>query len=964
MDYFLQAIARTLYNNYGNTLNRHCMVFPNKRAGLYFIKYLSDQISKPVWSPGILTINELFRSFSHLNIAETESLLIELYKIYRATTASPESFDEFYFWGSIILNDFDDIDKYLVNPALLFSNIKDVKNIDAQFGGLTEEQIEIIRKFWISFNPDIKTKEKDEFLKIWSVLNIIYSEFKAALKAMGLAYEGMIFREVADEITSRKSVVLKWDIFHFIGFNALNRCEQILMKHLKDEGRAYFYWDYDDCYVYSGRFPSAGLFIKENIKKFGNDMPGEWQYNTFLSSDRNITRKVINTSSDIAQVKMLPNILDTFNNFNYDDAHHTAIILADENLLPAILTSIPESFGDVNITMGYPLKFSGIYSFAGLLLNLHRKRRIQNDEIYFHYSDVLKIIRSDLVLSLAEDELKEMADKIISQNLLWISASFLGKSVITRLIFKQINTPAEFNDYLKEILLLFVASPGNGPNDQKHQGFHSKVKNELIYRILLTLNKLKTILAGQNIDLSLDTYLKIVDTNLKSLSVPFTGEPLKGIQIMGLLETRALDFRNLVILSVNEGILPSPVTGSSFIPFNLRTSFGMPDINHQESIYAYHFYRLLHRAENVVFLYNSNSEGLRAGEMSRYLLQLKYDQALVPQFLFHDFQIRNPYTINRFVERSAELNNKLLSFYDADSGTALLTPTAINTWLNCSMKFYYRYLCNLREKDELVPEIDHALMGDMLHEIMHTIYKDFKGMQVSFEEIERIRENWTTLRSLIDNVVSEKFTRITDEITAGNELIAKEILYEYVNRLLILDRSVTPFVIIELEKYSDFIMLNNSTGKAVRLRTGGKIDRIDKVSSAIRIVDYKTGKVSENISSVSALFEEDREKYDDAWLQILVYCEAYLSSNPGIKLRPSVYRIRESVREGLKDKLIIKEGRGPELIIEDYGTIRNEFKEFLSTTINKMLFSQEPFKMTKKVNKCNYCPYSGLCMRQ
>ena len=964
MDYFLQVIAGSLYNKYGNTLNRHCMVFPNRRAGLYFMKYLSDQISKPIWAPGIKTINELFCSISYLNIAETESLLIDLYKIYRRTTASPESFDEFYYWGSVILNDFDDIDKYLVNPALLFSNIKDVKDIEMQFGGLTEEQIEIIRKFWVSFNPDKKTNEKDEFLKIWSVLNIIYSEFKAALKAKGLAYEGMIFREVADEITSGKAIVLKWDIFHFIGFNALNRCEQILMKHLKDEGKACFYWDYDDSYISSGKFSSAGLFIRENIKKFGNDMPEKWQYKTLLSSGKNVvSRKVINTSSDVAQVKMLPNILASFHNLNNDDSHHTAIILADENLLPAVLTSIPESLGDVNITMGYPLKFSGVYSFAGLLLNLHKKRRIQNDEIYFHYTDVLKIIRSDFVVSLAVNEMKEILDRIISQNLLWISASFLGKSELTRLIFKRINTPVELNTYLKEILLLFVSTAGNGSNDQKSYGINKKVRNELIYRIILALNKLNTILEGHDIDFTLETYLKIVDTNLRSVTVPFTGEPLKGIQIMGLLETRALDFRNLVIVSVNEGILPSPVTGSSFIPFNLRTSFGMPDINHQESIYAYHFYRLLHRAENVVFLYNSNSEGLRAGEMSRFLLQLKYNEDLAPQFFFHDFQIRTPHSVKRLFERNAELNSKLSATYNADSGSALLSPTAINTWLNCSMKFYYRYVFNLREKDELVPEIDHALMGDMLHEIMCKIYKDFAGMLISSDEIERIKENRKFLKSLIDDVVSEKFTRMPDEITAGNELIAKEILHEYLNKLLLLDISVTPFTIIELEKYSDFILTDDSTGRALKFRLGGKIDRIDNISSAVRIVDYKTGRVSENISSVAALFEEDREKTDDAWLQILLYCEAYLSSHPGIKVRPSVYRIRESAREGLNDKLIIKEGRGPELVIEDYGTIRNEFIGFLTSTVNRMLLSQEPFRMTSKIETCNYCPYAGLCMR-
>lgn len=962
MDYFLEFLAGALHDQYGNTLNRHCIVFPNRRAGLYFMKYLSNKITKPLWAPAILTINEFVRSFSQLHVAEIESLLVELYKIYKRVSASPESFDEFYYWGSVIINDFDDIDKYLVNPALLFSNIKDIKEIEKQFGGLSEEQIEIIRKFWVNFDPDKKTREKEEFLRIWSVLNTIYSEFKTALRIKGLAYEGMIFREIAENIISGKSPSIRWDVCHFAGFNALNRCEQILMTHLKKEGKAKFYWDYDDCYISLGKFPSAGLFLKDNLKAFGNDMPDQWQYKTWLSDEQKASsRKVINTSSDVAQAKLIPAILDNFPDIDSADAHHTAIILADENLLPAVLTSIPESFGEVNITMGFPLKFSGAYSFVKLLLNLHRNRRVQNDKIYFHHSDVLKILKSDLIVPLAGEELKEINDYIINRNLLWFPSDYHGKSELTTLIFKKIITPAEFNRYLTGILLLVVSGTGN---ERKTDSNRAKVRNEFIYRIILSLNRLNTILEGEDIDFSLDTYLKIVDTNLRSVSVPFSGEPLKGIQVMGILETRALDFRNFVMLSVNEGILPSPVTGSSFIPLNLRSSFGMPDINHQEAIYAYHFYRLLHRAENAVFLYNSNSEGLRAGEMSRLLLQLKYDLNLKPEFFFHDFQIRTRRSVSQEVERNDEHNRILSAMYDSVSGTALLTPTAINTWLNCSMKFYYRYVCNLREKDELIPEIDHALLGSMLHEIMHRIYEDHEARLITADEIENIRGARTVLGTMIEKAISEKFSGIPEDLTGGGQLIAREILYEYINKILMIDRSVAPFTITGLEKYYDFILKDGSTDIPLSIRAGGKIDRIDQVSSVTRIVDYKTGKVSGKISSLESLFREDRDKDVDAWLQTLLYCEAYLSSHPGIKVRPSVYRIRESAQEGPDDKLVIKEGRTTGMFMDDYSLIRDEFVGLLAETARKILYSKEPFKMTQKTDKCIYCPYSGLCMRK
>ncbi|NSW95407.1 MAG: PD-(D/E)XK nuclease family protein, partial [Bacteroidales bacterium] len=855
-----------------------------------------------------------------------------------------------------------DIDKYLVNPALLFRNIKDVKEIEHQFGSLTEEQIDIIRKFWVNFNPNKNTQEKEEFLRVWSVLNAVYSEFNIALRAKGLAYEGMIFREAAENIISGKYPTMKWEMFHFAGFNALNRCEQILMKHLKAEGKARFYWDYDNCYIFSGKFPSAGIFLRENIKVFGNDMPEGWQYNTLLSSEtKALSRKVINTSSDVAQAKLIPTILNSFPEIRSEDAHHTAVILADENLLPAVLTSIPENHNEFNITMGFPLKFSGVYSFINLILNLHRNRRILDDKIYFHHSDILKILKSDLIAPLAEEEFKEINDQIVNQNILWFPADFQVKSEIAKLILKKIKTPSELNRYLTDILLLVVSSTGV---DRKSEDNRQRVRNELIYRVILSLNRLNTILESAEIDFSLETYLRIVDANLRSISVPFSGEPLKGIQIMGILETRALDFKNIMVLSVNEGILPSPITGASFIPYNLRTSFGMPDINHQEAIYAYHFYRLLHRAENAVFLYNSNSEGLRAGEMSRFLLQLKYDENLAPEFFFHDFMIRTRCSVSQEVERTDEQNRKLISLYDSASRNSLLTPTAINTWLNCSMQFYYRYVCNLREKDELLPEIDHALLGDMLHEIMQRIYKGFERRIIYSDEIDRIRGNRKVLGRLIEDVLVEKFTSMPDDLTGGGELIAREILYEYINKILEFDRLVSPFTIAGLEEYSDFILKFDSNDASFNIRTGGKIDRIDQVPSVTRIVDYKTGKISEKISSVPSLFEEDRDKDGDAWLQTLLYCEAYLVSHPGVRVRPSVYRIRSSVRGEQDDMLLIKEGRDPGIYLDDYGTIRNEFVSLLTETVNKMLFSKEPFRMTQKIEKCSYCPYAGLCMRK
>ena len=355
MEYFLESIASSLYKEFGNTLNRHCLVFPNRRAGLFFLKYLAARLDKPVWEPSVLTVSELFRSESVLQTAGNEILLFELYKVYNKLRKSAESFDSFYFWGDMLLNDFDDIDKYLVDASLLFRNVLDIKNIDLQFGGLSESQTEVVRKFWLNFNPEKPTDHKSGFLSIWSVLSDLYSEFRSSLRSQNLAYEGMIFRDMAE---NDKAVIFSgdpYDYVHFIGFNALNECEKRVMARLKKAGKARFYWDYDESFLTDSSCGSAGLFMRGNLKLFGNDMPAGWNFRTFLSSgSTDVRRRVIDTSSDIAQVKLVPQLLSGLPDINNENAHHTAVVLADENLLIPMLTSLPGDFGDINITMGYP----------------------------------------------------------------------------------------------------------------------------------------------------------------------------------------------------------------------------------------------------------------------------------------------------------------------------------------------------------------------------------------------------------------------------------------------------------------------------------------------------------------------------------------------------------------------------------------------------------------------------------
>ncbi len=659
-----------------------------------------------------------------MQIASNEVLLFELYKVYRSVKKSPESFDEFYFWGDMLLDDFDDVDKYLVDARLLYRNVLDIKNIDHQFGGLSEEQIEIIKKFWVNFETEKPTREKIGFVDIWSVLIDLYNGFRSSLREQNIAYEGMIFRDLAENREDDFYSGIEWDMVHFIGFNALNECEKSVMKKFRKEGKARFYWDYDNSYIKKGNQNSAGFFMRENLKIFGNDMPRDWNYNTLLSESIPVVRRrVIETSSDVAQVKLIPELVNQLPDLTEETAHHTAIVLADENLLMPVLTSLPENIGDINITMGYPLKQSLVYTLMKHLMELQRNASGSAGAVRFGYKDVISILKHTLISELLKEDDTQILREITETNLVWVPAERFYRSPDLSIIFTRPAAAADLSVYFKNILSRIASCNDDLKDESGNRSTSQNIRTEFIYRIVLSLNRLETIAGSSDVTFSTETYMRILDKLLRIQSVPFSGEPLSGIQIMGILETRTLDFKNLVILSVNEGVLPSVSTGSSFIPFSLREAFGLPSINHQESIYAYHFYRLLQRAENVTFLYNSNSEGLRSGEMSRFLVQMKYDTLLKPEFRDLSFEIKSHRIIGDRIARTEEHLKQLKSRFADQSSARVLSPSAINTWLSCRMKFYYRYVNGLREPEIVTKDIDPAMLGEILHDVMRKLYQ-------------------------------------------------------------------------------------------------------------------------------------------------------------------------------------------------------------------------------------------------
>jgi hypothetical protein len=962
MEFFLERIAGHIYEEAGDSLRHHCLVFPSRRAGTYFLKYLSGRIERPVWAPAIMTINEFFSSFSDLSIAENETLLIELYKVYRKLNPGAETFDEFYFWGDMLLSDFGDLDKYNADALALLRNVTDFREIERQFGDLEPGQAEIIRRFWKNFEPQAPTPQKTDFRSVWSILLALYTEFGESLRSRKIAYDGMIFRDVVTRIKPWNSLPFRWERVHFIGFNALNSCEQELMKQLQDKGIAKFYWDFDNSYVDESKHYSAGLFLSKNLKIFRNDMPADWKYDTYLSSGQSdVKRTIYESSTDIGQVKLLPELLGRIKDLTPENAHHTAVILADENLLVPALSSLPANIQAVNITMGYPLKMTGVYGFVKLLLNLQRNRISENGKVLFDFRDIRNILNNHLSANLFSSEEFTTAEKILKKNLSRIPSEWFTGPGNLGLVFNVPPDPAGFSDYLKKILMeVSIDWTSDGDSDQPVQ---DKLEREFIYRVFLAVNRLEAIVNDPVVKFRTDTYLRILDKVLRNQAVPFTGEPLAGIQLMGILETRALDFRNIIMLSVNEGVLPATGPSSSFIPFSIREAFGLPVINHQESIYAYHFYRLMHRAENVTFIYNSGSEGLRTGEMSRFLIQMKYEHPVKPEVKNLSFDIRSPGSVREEIPRTDEHQEALVSGYLDRDSSAILSPTAINMWLNCRMKFFYRYVNGLKEPEKQPGEVDFAVFGTILHSAMGYIYQPFIGKEVTGDALGSFLSDPAALQAVIGMAINDTMKKEPGMPLSGNELILKEVLGIYLSRIIKADRSITPFTLVGLEEKHEFRMQFSLNGGFHSVRTGGYIDRIDFLKGTGRMVDYKTGSVTDRIAGIEELFEEDRDKKTDCWLQTLLYCEAYLARNPGTMIRPAVYIVKELTTEKFQDMLRIKIDKANETVVLNYAEIRSGFLSGLRLLLETIFSPAEPFRMTGNHGKCSYCAYRRLCQR-
>jgi len=955
MSTFLKYVATDLYSRYDDKISDLCIVFPNRRASLYFKKYLSELSQKPIWAPNTTTINDLFQDISGLELADNIKLLFELYTIYKQVKKSEESFDDFYYWGEMMLNDFDDIDKYLVDPEDLFKNLKSLKSIQEQFTYLSSEQIEAIQQFWHSFEPEKKSEQQENFISIWNVLLNIYKAFSARLSELGIAYEGMIYKLVAAKIKGTETIELPYKKFVFAGFNALNSCEKSLFTYLQNNKLADFYWDYDDQYI-NYDVNEAGYFLRENIRNFKAP-------ETFVNQDifnglkqkKNI--EIISVPSDIGQTQVISDILANNNQIYTESPNKAAIVLADEDLLVPILHSIPDSIDKVNITMGYPVSNTPIYSLLEHLIDLQKNIKQSKVSTTFYNKNVISILNHQYINTQFKSEASQLLQSIRSKNKIIIPQEDLTVCDFFKVIFSKANNYVDFADYLLNILHYIYNSLNS---EVKENTIHTvSLEREYIYHIYLSINRIKDVLSEQNIEIRIETFIRLTRKIIKNLRIPFTGEPLSGLQLMGILETRLLDFETLFITSLNEGILPKTDATLSFVPYNLRKGFGLPTIEHQDAIYAYYFYRLMQRAKNITLIYNSSSDGIQTGEMSRFLYQLKYesDYRIAEKSLRYNINITQANEI--IIEKSEEIFEKLNKFIPSRGGTKYLSPSALNTYIKCKLQFYFRYIAELREQDDITEEIDAPLFGNILHETMDYLYKDFICKEVNEELLKQITN--TQVNEAIDYAFKTVYFKSDQANYTGKNIIIREMISKYVQQILDIDKSITPFEILSLEDTYETEITISINESFEQIKLGGKIDRVDKLNNHIRIIDYKTGSDTLEFNSMESLFTDASSNRKSAVFQTFLYSKFYNDlKKPSLPLTPGVYSVRKLFGDNFEFRILNKQSK---LFIDDYKQVSDEFHEHLIQLIEKIVDHTEPFSQTEETRNCEYCPYRKICHR-
>ena len=896
---FLKVVAEDIIRKIGTDLSRTVIVFPNRRASLFFNDYLAGD--RPIWAPKYQTISELFTSLSPLTIADSIETVCRIYNIYKELSHTEETLDHFYGWGERLLADFDDADKNLADTKSLFANIADYHHLTNVLDSpLTEQQREALQRFLIDFRDDTATGIRAEFYSLWDHIGEIYSTLNKTLDAEGLSYEGALYRNVIEGLNDG-TIQISSDYEHyvFVGFNVLDAVEHELFSYLRHEGRALFYWDYDTAYVGQEPLHEAGRFLRKNLIDFPNELPEEIYNNLYTEK----AIEYVAASTDNAQVFAAADWLAERLREG-GDPRQTALVLCNEELVEPVLYALPDEAIRVNITKGFPLA----HTPAAILLDKCLREQIGKDGKGRDNAEILAFIAEKM-----QEEAIEIARK---------------------------------------------------EPDEAERSLYSLLAIESYYQTTTILERFLGLTERGILQIEPTTLSRLLRQVARSGSIPFHGDPAQGLQVLGMLETRNLDFENLLVLSANDDLIPRRSNDNSFIPYPLRKAYGLTDAEKRTAVYAYYFYRLLQRAKNIRLCYNCTSTSKRTAEMSRFMRQLLVDERIAKNITQTQLTVRQTQTETRPLK--AQKPDNLLSIlneeYVDENGEKRirpLSPTSINNFLDCPLRFYYQRVARITVPQADGEDIENTDFGSIFHKAAELLYRKLadENGNIYSEDLNKLLKSpqrWT----LVDSIIRKAF----DYNKKSYNEVAAVTIDEYLRNLVRFDSQQNGLHIIALEE--EFSLY---TPDELRFKVGGTIDRLDSVidpatgQRIVRVVDYKTGRTPEKCRNIDMIFEpnDERPKYFfQTFLYTLAVKEKLQTLEPSAIGVTAVLFYPLAARDEDYDPRVSFEGKPLEVFTDE---MESCFMARLKETISNILNPEETFDARKSDKSCRWCDYKLLC---
>lgn len=942
---FLKKTAEHIYINYGDSIENLCIVLPNKRAALFLKKNLALYYKKAFWAPAIFSTEDFVKKLSGLQTIDNIQLLFEFYEVYKKSNSTPESFDSFSKWAVTLLHDFQEIDRYRIDAKKLFGYINEARAMEV----------------W-NLELSKPTEFQKNYLKFWESLGNYYTLLTEHLQSKNIAYQGLAFKKTADNIESYIAEIT-YDKILFVGFNAINASEEKIIDTLLKEKKAEVLWDVDAYYLNNAN-QEAGLFVRRFYEKW-DKKSFKWVGNYLTTTEKHFT--IVGVAQHVGQAKLAGQWIKEISKID-PTLTNTAIVLADENLLLPVLHALPEEVNYINITMGYPLKKIPLFDLFDSLFNLHENAynlaKNKSKPYSFYYKDVLKVMQHPYIASLFEHhkkskKLQQLIETIHTKNAIFFSLKNIESwyndtdtFYIDYLFTNWNNQPKQAIESLTQLC-----------EQLNHKYTNSKTDNSLeleyVFRFNTQLNQLKNYINDYEAIEDLKTLQQLFQQAIANETLDFFGEPLQGLQVMGMLETRTLDFENLIILSVNEEVLPAGRNDNSFIPYELKRNFKLPTYAEKDAIFAYHFYRLLQRAKNIYITYNTENDEFGSGEKSRFITQLLYElpkvnaNVTISEKIF-SLPIANSLQNESLSIKKDESIENLILKKACESG---LSPSSLNTLKNCSLQFYFRYIAKIQESDEVEENIDAATLGDVIHKVVENFYTPFIGKNLN-------KEGLKNMLSEVDKAVKDNFLTHFDasDLDTGKNLltvkVASQLIKTFINTEIDfceeLKEQNKTLLIRELEKEMNCEI--EIADKKVKII--GKSDRIDQIGNLIRIIDYKSGKVEPNDLKVKD-FEQllNDKKYNKAF-QLLIYAWLFnkTEAHPEQTFQSGIISFRK-LSNGVMPVLWGKDNW------EINEEVLTEFEDSLKTLLNDLLDTEKEFCQTNDLDICGYCDFARVCNR-